>query len=77
MTAVPPACVPFQEVLLRLFPVPLCSSLQCILGSVEAVHQPHHEVGDPGADGHNVGPLVRIWTQTPATTSRNRREYFK
>lgn len=65
VTAVGAASVPFQEVLLRSLPVSLCSSFQGILGSVEAVHQPHHEVGDPGADGHYVGPLGCVWTQTP------------
>lgn len=74
MTAVCPAFVPLQEVLLRSFPVSLCSSFQGILGSEEAVHQPHHEVGDPGADGHDVGPLVCIWTQTPDRRSHNRRK---
>lgn len=69
VTAVSLAFVPLQEVLLCLFPVSLCSSFQCILGSVEAIHQPHHEVGDLRADGHNVWPLVWIWTQAPERKS--------
>lgn len=75
MTAVCPALVPFQEVLLRSFPVSLRSSFQCILGSVEAIHQFHHEVRDPGADGHDVWPLVRIWTQAPDRMSVTEQMY--
>lgn len=78
--AVHPAFVPLQEVLLCPFPVSVCSSFQGILESGEAVHQPHHEVRNPGADGHDVWPLVGIRTQTPDGKLQEvkvQHEYFK
>lgn len=66
--------MPFQEVLLCSFPVSLCSSFQGTLGNIEAVHHPHYEVWNLGADGDNVWPLGWIWSQTPDRTPHNRKE---